>query len=219
MNVDLIFKYGVITSIDDPDKVGRMQVRILPYMENTKENLLPWYYPFFAHGVNTPKYEPISVGTSVKVLCTDSFKNGWIISEEYLTGLFDFDGPSGTLGAISELSDTSYENLRFRVYENGNISFYNVSSGEHGLYHNSGSYTIFDNSGNIIANSKGNKVKIYNDLSDLKSILVGVRQVLENVITPGNLVASGSPVVYSQVGTDLPNLIQYGLDIDNLLLD
>jgi len=218
---NLIFKYATITSLDDPDKVGRMQVRVLPYMKDVKEELLPWYYPFFAHSKDTPKFEPYSVGTNVNVLCSESYKNGYVVSKDYLTGLFDFDTPSGTLGGVSELGDTSYENLRFSVFENGNISFYNVDSGEHGLYHNSGSYTLFDTDGNIIVNSKSGKVKVYNDITDLKTIVEDLRQVVENIITPNNLVGnSGAPVIYTPVGADLPQVqVVIKQAIDDLFLD
>lgn len=219
--IDFKWCSAIVTNIEDPNQKGKVQVRVLPYLKDVKEDLLPWYDPFVGVGsTDEVSFNPPKVGSNVIVLYKDTFQYGFYIGQDYIEGFFDYASIESKLSGVTELSDTTYPNLHFKLTEEGNLYFHNVNTGDEGTLHKSGSYTMFDAQGNIIANAKGNKHKVYNDLYNLKELLDEIQAVVTNIITPNNLVGNnGAPVIYTQVGTDLPTMQLLATKIDGLLLD
>lgn len=214
----LILGKAKVISIDDPDKKGRVQVRLIPEMEDAKEAHLPWYDPYIGTGNNTTqKFNPPLEGSVILVYSSGTTKrSGYYIFEDHIQGFFDATKVSSKLSSIA---DTTYKDLHYRLLASGNILYENRSTKETGILHNSGSYIIFDSSGNIILNGKGNKLKVYNTTVNLKEILTDIQGVVSNVVSVGSFVdAEARPVVYNFAGTDIPIMSAVLTKINNLLL-
>lgn len=155
---------ATVENLEDPLKKGKVQIRILPFMNDVKAEELPWYDLLTAGNPNQVKYDPPKEGSIIRVLpLSNSFRRGYVLSPDFIEGFFDYEKVESALGGISELSDSSYDNIRFYLMENDNIEFYNRLSGEQGVFHNTGSYTLFDSEGNVHIYTQSKEVNIYND--------------------------------------------------------
>ena len=175
MNDSLNYKLykGEIVSNNDTKNEGRKQIRILPYMESVKDDDCLWCSPFL-YGVGEPtvlKYLPIPIGTKMYVLSQQdySFVSGYWVSPWHVKSLFDFDGPKDEIEGLNEVEPNSLtlDNFQFEQDPSGNIYFRNINNGNTGIFHHSGSYTLFDKDGNISINSVG-EVSINNGDSSKK---------------------------------------------------
>ena len=170
---------GKVISNTDPDNFGRMQIQVLPHMNDVVDStMFPWVSPFMGTGdSDRQSYTPLPIGTKVYVLSTHMFRENYWIAPKHIEGLFDFDSVNSDLSGISENGSFNLENLKFIQYESGNIHFENVKTGNTGILHQSGAYTLLDATGNIIFNAKGNKLKIKNDVESLKPLLEAMKDI------------------------------------------
>ena len=156
--------YAKVEDINDPDQKGRIQVRVLPQLKDVRKDLLPWYDPF--EGTSTSEemsFNPPKTGSLVLVKVTSStFKSGFYYSGVHTRNLFDYDVVSSSLSNIDEISDTSYPNVKFRLLEDGSIMFNNTNTGDLGIFHNTGSYSIIRFNGSLI-NYSVEAIRSYND--------------------------------------------------------
>jgi len=209
MNLDL--KFGVVVDNDDPLKKSRIRVRLLPGMTSVPDSKLPWLEPLLSSGSvsdKSYKHEPLEVGSNVWcIFSDDTLLVGWYFTGVFSNESFDFSEISDDLSNIVEESFGDYKDLRFTRYSDGTIEFHNVSTGLHGTYHSSGSYTIFDSSGGIVSYSVSS-IKVYNDNNSLEledsagiSVNTGTGEIKFNG-------SSDSLVKYSDLSSILDLLIQ-----------
>jgi len=229
----LEYRKAVVLDNIDLDKEGRIKVRILPEMNGVDESLLKWIYPFLlpGGGGQNGTHDVPEIGEYVTVVIKDKY---WInieyISADYTIDNYPYSSFETIAGNISELGSQTYPQPKYlRKFNDGTIMFHNSDTGESGIYNNNGSYIIFDSTGKIIEKSNygisldgstSGKIKIRNSSATLHTILKDTITVLKNLITPLNLVDSlKSPVVYTQVGVDLPKMIIALSQIDQLMED
>ncbi len=218
--VDLLLKNAQVIDIDDSEKKGRIKIRVLPELEGVEDVNLPFAIPFGIDNLSdsTSENDLPLIGSVIRVLVDKYWQRFYYLKgNRYFQELFDYNKIDTKLNKVSEISN-EYKDLKFRLYDDGGLEFHNKKTGSHGFVHKSGSYSIFDDKGNIILNGGStNKVKIYNDLADMKTIIMNMRDILEKVITPMNLVTPQSPVAYKEVTVDLPKIIETKVLIENLL--
>ncbi len=158
--------YGKVTSIKDPDEKGKIQVRLLPEFRDIADADLPWVRPFMNEG--TTSFNPPPVDKYVLVAFTDcSFQVGFYITGAPIDGLFDFDKIKDSLSSIKELGAPNYSELNYQQFPDGTITFHNTVTGESGIYHSTGSYTVIDKDGSLISYTK-KSMKLYTDKSGIE---------------------------------------------------
>jgi len=150
--MELSLHYATVVDNNDTDQKAKIKIRILPEMKDFDDAKLPWYRPFFPDGMSADQfsYNPPENDSKIWVICTDKFlTDGYYLAGAFIDGFFDFSSVQSDLQNISELSNTDYDKLRFTKMPDGTIIFHNDSTGEVGVYHNSGKYVIIDNNGDV----------------------------------------------------------------------
>jgi len=218
---DLTFKQAIVISVDEATSKGGIRIKILPELKDVPDDKCPIAYPFFSYNSENELSNDMPEENSIiRVLVNECFTIFYYLPNQIFSSLFDYASVTTKLGDAPEISGTDYKDLKFRMYRDGGLEFHNKETVEHGFIHSSGSYVAMDEDGNIIVNGAGNKLKVYNDTINLKEILDDIQGIIKNIITPSNLIdGEGKPVTYSQVGTDLPLIIQDETKISNLLED
>lgn len=208
---------------NDPDKKGKVQVRIFPEMLNFEKSVLPWCSPYSqgsSFSKDTGTHFVLEVGSLIRVLIEDPFyKEIRYISDDYVEGLYFYDKANG-LSAISELGTQTYPQPTFQIYKDGAIQFHNSETGESGTLYKNGGYFLHDKNGNIVFNAKNGKLKFNNTQGSLKDLLKDFQSILLNITTPLNFIdGKGMPCTYLMAGTDLPKAQQTLIKINTLLED
>lgn len=173
---------GKVFNIDDPDKQGKIQIRIIPELDDIKikDDNLPWFEPFF--GVNGTEIKKFALKKDTLVWCLidDLWKRRYYLGYFDRKSFFDYSKISDTLDKIEEISDTEYTNIDFFLYSEGSLDFFNNKTSEKGTIYKDGSYTFHDKDGNIIINTVTKGLKAYNDNATLEikntgevSIIIG----------------------------------------------
>jgi len=157
MNLNLYL--AQVNNINDPDKKGRIRVKIIPHLQEVADTDLPWAVPF-SSSLSSSQMEndlPL-VNTMIRVLVDNKWKRFYYLPNAYFYELFNFDNVSDKLP--NDVSNKEYQYLSFKLYKDGGLEFHNNNSGDHGFIHKSGSYSIFDNDGNIKVDTKTSDMSI-----------------------------------------------------------
>jgi hypothetical protein len=233
MPFEEIIRTGKILDNVDPKKLGRCKIQILPEFNGISKDFLDWSYPYGNSGGGFSKsgtHNVPEIGEYVKVIIRDKFwKKAEYITIDYVENNYPYSDFTNIISNIPELGSQTYPQPKYvQSYPDGSFSFYNSKTGERGLYHNSGAYFLIDANGKItIHNSKNmiingadsGKVSLKNNSATLHSILKEVLTIIQNIITPGNLLGNmGAPVQYLQTG-DLSTIAQDLTKLSQLLED
>lgn len=162
--------FGIVEDVNDTSQSGRIQVRLIPEMENATKAHLPWLHPFIAGSMDGESMEikPINEGSSVWCFFNDqSLREGWFISGYFSDAKIDFSKITSSFSGITDFQIGNYKDLRLSRTQDGTIHFTNIETGVTGVYHNSGSYSVFDGDGNLYAYAK-KKIKFYNDANSVE---------------------------------------------------
>lgn len=213
-----------VISVNDPDSKGKIQVKILPELKDVPNSNLPWAVPFFSHNSSSEFSNDLPIeGSLVRVLVSNKWKRFYYLSNRFFENLFNFNTVTSSLGKASEITGKNYVDLKFRMYKDGGLEFHNTNTGEHGFIHKSGSYNIFDSTGNIITNVSGNQWKLYGEYAGikvaLKTILKDINTILTHLNTSGNLTSPSGTVVVGTAVTDLVTLNNDLTYLNNLMKD
>lgn len=189
---------------NDPDKKSKIKLRILPYMNDVSENLLPWVEPY-----NSSKDSQTDIGNH-KIPEKDSYVRviiESIVSQEfrylngyYVDGLNIFSKWSEIEGNITEISGWEYpQPCEFEIFKDGSAVFRNTETGGTGFYHASGTYHIFDDDGNITSYIKDKSIKIYNDktnfeIKDSGDVLLETTNATVDIKDAGDILVENSGV-------------------------
>jgi hypothetical protein len=158
----VLYKATVIDD-NDPKKLSRVQIRVLPEMKDVQAKYLPWAVPHGGEGMASDNmtHNPPEKNSHIWVYFLDKyFKSPYYIGARFIQGLCNYSGVTTSLGSITEIGSMVYPNPRFILHKDGTIEFHNSVTGAHGVYHKSGSYMIFDPSGNIYISKGTNKIKM-----------------------------------------------------------
>jgi hypothetical protein len=159
---EYLLRKAIVIDIDDPDKQGKIKVKVMPDNEGiTDDSLFPWAMPFSSY--NSSKVmsnDPFEVNSKVRILIRTDWQRFYYLGNRYQYSNFTFDTITSLLNNISSINNKEYKNLRFRLYLDGSLDFHNNSTGEHGYIHSNGSYYFMDKDGYLIyTDSKGNIIK------------------------------------------------------------
>lgn len=159
---------GFVENTDDIDQQFKLQIRLIPEMKDVPKNDLPWLRPMFMETDSASSFNPIPVGSMVWCLFIDEFyKTGFYIKSAVLDDLVDYDSIKNDLSKIAEISSQDYPKVTFTKYSDGTTIFHNVSTGESGTYHKSGTYTVIDKDGSVTVKSVKN-IKLYNEKTSIE---------------------------------------------------
>lgn len=146
---------GIVTSINDIDKKGKVQVRILPDLEGVDEELLPWCIPFISNtSIKTSSNNVPKEGTTVWVLIDDFWKRFYYLTNRYFENIFDYDKVKNIIEntKVSDIS-TEYKDIDFNLYEDGTLEFHNNKDSSSGIIYSDGNYFIKNSKGKFVINS------------------------------------------------------------------
>ena len=223
-DINVKFREAIVTDNNDPDKKGAVQARVFPELMNVPADLLPWVYPFQEIGItaNSGKHSVPEVGANIRVMIEDDYwQRIYYTSGDFIPSKYIYNKITTAITAMSpDISAQTYPQPAFTRYEDGTITFHNSSTGETGVYHKSGTYQVITSSGDIIMNTKLNKLKFGNTAGSLKDILKDLVDVLTDVVTPMTLLGGdGLPVVYLNATANLPKLTLTLTKLNNILKD
>ncbi len=154
--------YGVVTALDDPDQKGKIQVRILPELQDASEDTLPWLRPFSQASNTTEEqeFDPPEVGSPVWVSFWDEyFQQGFWLGGPPAEDNFDFSKITKGLAPLN-LETQTVEQTKFRRYADGTIFFWNDTTHEYGTMHSTGSWSIIRKDGSIEFSGKDQKASL-----------------------------------------------------------
>jgi hypothetical protein len=196
---NLILRKARVVSIDDPDKKGKVQVKILPDLKDIKDNLLPWAMPFSSHNSSKVMENDLpELNSQIRVLIREDWQRVYYLNNTYYYGLFDFKKITDQLDTIDTINNKDYKNIKFRLYEDGGLEFHNTNSGEHGFIHKNGStYFFIDKDGKIIIEGSeiniNGKTKQLVTWSELNQALSTFLNQLTLAMTTTPIIGNGSP--------------------------
>ena len=169
----LSLHFADVIDNNDPNQKAMIQVRILPEMKDFDEAKLPWVRPFINTGMSEDQYSmnlPENDSKVWVVFIDEFFREGYYLAGAFIDGFFDFSAVQTSLNKIAELSDTTYNNIRFNRLADGTVIFHNDNTGEVGIYHSSGKYIVIDDSGDITIKAD---VKVTGNAEITESLQVG----------------------------------------------
>jgi hypothetical protein len=157
--------YATVVDIEDPDEKGKIQIQILPELESVKESSLPWAMPWFNRGMSADEYSfsVPPVDSKIWVLVDDYWTEFYYLTGTFIEGYFDYSSVKSEIDNIDEVSETTYPNINFMLFENGNILFQNISNGDTGFLHKSGNYYVINSDGEMYGYAGEQKIQLYND--------------------------------------------------------
>ncbi len=150
-----------IIDTEDSTKKRLVKIRILPEHIDVRDSDLPWAAPFTSvHSADEMENDLPQKDSIIYVLVDSLFKRFYYLQGKFFYNLFDYSKVESALSNASSISDKNYNNIKFRLYEDGGLEFHNKKDGSHGFIHKSGSYSIFDKDGNCILDVGSKEVKI-----------------------------------------------------------
>jgi hypothetical protein len=162
---------GKITNNDDPLQIGRVQIKLIPEMEDiSDDSLLPWIRPFILEQSSTSSYSNHIPNVGEMVFCLfldDFYKNGYWIGRNAIDGFFNHEEVKSSLSNIDDINIPSYPQPEFIKYSDGSIIFRNNDNGETGIVSSGGSYAIMNSKGEIILNNGINYFKLKEDTIEI----------------------------------------------------
>jgi len=198
MYEELCLRKAIVINIDDPDKKGKIQVRVLPDLKNVEDNLLPWAIPYSSlNSTSIMSNDLPEVNSIVRVFVREDYQRVYYMLNQYFYSLFDFNKVDSALSKISTISDKQYKNIVFRLYIDGGLEFHNNSTGEHGFIHKSGNSIYMDKDGKILLkgqeiNLNGNS-KQFVTWTELNTALSQFVTLLNTALTTTPIIGNGSP--------------------------
>jgi hypothetical protein len=159
MNLNLMT--AKVISIDDPDKEGKIKIKISPAHKDLKDIDLPWAVPFTTMLFSSTSQNDLpEINSILWVLVQEDWQRFYFIGNRYFYDYFSFNDILSQLNQATEITGKTYTDLKFRLYKDSGLDFHNNNTGEHGFIHKSGSYTVFDANGNMCVNTKTKDVKV-----------------------------------------------------------
>lgn len=153
-----------VITINDPQKKRRVQIQPLPELKDVVNNSdLPWAIPFSTYGSASIMENNLpELNSLIRVLVRKDWKRFYYLNNRFFYNIFNYTTIQNKLNSVTELTNKDYQNMQFRLYKDGGLEFHNTQNGDHGYLHKSGSYTLFDNGGNIITNANGKNLSVDN---------------------------------------------------------
>lgn len=149
---------GVVVNNNDPDQLGRLQIRVLPELKDVADDLLPWMRPFMYQDMS---HDIPEIDTPIFCFFMDShWQRGYWITCQHIDGFYDYIDGVSFIDRISEIDNQAYPEPVFRKFSDNTILFHNTLTRDTGIYSPSGSYAIINYQGSLILSATNNKITV-----------------------------------------------------------
>lgn len=160
-----IYRTAKVVSTNDPLRIGRIKVRILPELENAEEKNLPWAVPEISGMVSSKTmscHVVPPVGSLIRVVIEDEyFRNIRWVGNDFVPNHEAYNFIHEIYP--EELLPQEYPNPQILRYPDGTIMFHNLETGEIGIQKPDSCYILIDHEKNIVISNDKIKIKISND--------------------------------------------------------
>lgn len=145
-----LFREAIITSVEDPEELGRIQLRVLPELSEHEESDLPWCFPE-STGIHGKDFGMPQVGQAVscivwtKLWCEITYLP-MVIRKPKEHPFQDWMDNQRSL--IDDMAnDPEEKDLVVEQYSDDFSQYHDVGNSEHGFVHPSGTYVTIDKDG------------------------------------------------------------------------
>jgi hypothetical protein len=164
----MFIKRCIVIDNNDPDQLGRIQVRVIPEMADVEVSLLPWAEPFLGMStVDKQSFNPVAIDSVLWVAVRESWKSYYFIDEYCVTSKIDFAKLTAIIDGIADLGSYSYNEVRVDSFEDGTIKFHNIISGDMAMIHSSGTYIVIKADGTVISVVGDARIEQASDLTTI----------------------------------------------------
>ena len=145
-----LFREAIVTSVEDPEELGRVQLRVLPELSEHEESDLPWCFPE-SSGIHGKSFGLPQVGQAVscivwtKLWCEITYLP-MVIRKPKEHPFQDWMDNQRSL--IDDMAnDPEEKDLVVERYSDDFSQYHDVGNSEHGFVHPSGTYVSIDKDG------------------------------------------------------------------------
>jgi hypothetical protein len=212
-----LIRLAKVTNVDDPDKLGKVQVRILPELNGVaNDSDLPWASPDSQS--KTGKSEGVGflnipdLDSVIKVRIANKYWTSiYYLEEAPRSDETFYDNVISELD-IEELTAPTYPQPKLEKTKDGSIFFHNTETGDIGIQHHTGLYVIITADGSLYVRSldkivfKTGEFQIGEGLDNV-ALFTPLEEVLSKILTANVICPSGpSQPLQESNGTPLSSL-------------
>ena len=145
-----LFREALVTSVEDPEELGRVQLRVLPELSEHEESDLPWCFPE-STGVHGKDFGMPQVGQAVscivwtKLWCEITYLPMVIRKPKEHPYQDRMDNQRSLIDDMA--NDPEEKDLVVKQYSDDFSEYHDVGNSEHGFVHPSGTYVSIDKDG------------------------------------------------------------------------
>ena len=145
-----LFREAIVTSVEDPEELGRVQLRVLPELSEHDEADLPWCFPE-STGIHGKSFGLPQVGQAVscivwtKLWCEITYLPMVIRKPKEHPFQNWMDNQRSLIDDMA--NDPEEKDLVVEQYSDDFSQYHDVGNSEHGFVHPSGTYVSIDKDG------------------------------------------------------------------------
>lgn len=145
-----LFREAIVTSVEDPEELGRVQLRVLPELSEHDESDLPWCFPE-SSGIHGKSFGLPQVGQAVscivwtKLWCEITYLPMVIRKPKEHPYQDWMDNQRSLIDDMA--NDPEEKDLVVEQYSDDFSQYHDVGNSEHGVVHPSGTYVSIDKDG------------------------------------------------------------------------
>ena len=145
-----LFREAIVTSVEDPEELGRIQLRVLPELSEHEEADFPWCFPE-STGIHGKSFGLPQVGQAVscivwtKLWCEITYLPMVIRKPKEHPFQNWMDNQRSLIDDMA--NDPEEKNLVVEQYSDDFSQYHDVGNSEHGFVHPSGTYVSIDKDG------------------------------------------------------------------------
>ena len=145
-----LFREALVTSVEDPEELGRVQLRVLPELSEHEESDLPWCFPE-STGVHGKDFGMPQVGQAVscivwtKLWCEITYLPMVIRKPKEHPYQDWMDNQRSLIDDMA--NDPEEKDLVVKQYSDDFSEYHDAGNSEHGFVHPSGTYVTIDKDG------------------------------------------------------------------------
>ena len=142
-----LFREAIVTSVEDPEELGRVQLRVLPELSEHEESDLPWCFPE-STGVHGKDFGMPQVGQAVscivwtKLWCEITYLPMVIRKPKEHPYQDWMDNQRSLIDDMA--NDPEEKDLVVKQYSDDFSEYHDVGNSEHGFVHPYGTYVSID---------------------------------------------------------------------------
>ena len=145
-----LFREALVTSVEDPEELGRVQLRVLPELSEHEESDLPWCFPE-STGIHGKDFGMPQVGQAVscivwtKLWCEITYLPMVIRKPKEHPYQDWMDNQRSLIDDMA--NDPEEKDLVVKQYSDDFSEYHDAGNSEHGFVHPSGTYVTIDKDG------------------------------------------------------------------------